>query len=120
MKSVPNLLVIGSLMYAMVATRPDIAHAIGVVSRFMDNPGRSHWNAIKHVFRYMLGTKEIGILFSPNDTSSVVGYTNSGFAGYVDNFKSTTRYCFNLGNRAISWKSKLQDWLLHQRLRPNM
>ena len=73
MKSVPYALTIGSLMYAMVVTRPDISHSIGVVSIFMHNPGRSHWNAVKHVFRYLAGTKDHDILFGSNSTSSVVG-----------------------------------------------
>ena len=109
MKSVPYAPAIGSLMYAMVATRPDISHAVGVVSRFMHNPGRSHWNAVKHVFRYLAGTKDHDILFGPNSTSSVVGYTNSDFAGCVDSWESTTGYCFKFGNGAISWKSKHQE-----------
>mgnify|MGYP000397331465 CR=1 FL=1 len=50
MKLVPYALTIGSVMYALVTTRPDIDHAVGVVNKFMHNPGRSHWNAIKHVF----------------------------------------------------------------------
>ena len=78
---------VGSLMYAMVTTRPDIAHVVGVVSRFMHNPVRSHWNAVKHVFRYLVGTKHLG----------VVDYTDSDFAGCY----------FKFGNGAISWKSKL-------------
>ena len=109
MKSVLYAPAIGSLMYAMVATRPDISHAIGVVSRFMYNPGRSHWNAMKHVFRYLVGTKDHGILFGPNSTSGVVSYTDSNFAGCVDSRKSTTKYCFKFGNGVISWKSKLQE-----------
>ena len=109
MKSVPYAPAVGSLMYAMVATRPDIAHAVGVVSRFMHNPGRSHWNAVKHVFRYLAGTQDLGILFGPNDNSGVVGYTDSDFAGCVDSRKSTTGYCFKFGNGVISWKSKLQE-----------
>ena len=44
--------VVGSLMYAMVCTRPDIAHAVGVESRFMANPGTEHWEAIKWLLRY--------------------------------------------------------------------
>ena len=75
----------------------------------MHNPGRSHWNAVKHVFRYLAGTKDHGILFGPNQTSGVVGYTDSHFAGCVDSRKSTTGYCFKFGNGAISWKSKLQE-----------
>ena len=56
MKSVPYAPAVGSLMYAMVATRLDISDAVGVINRFMHNPGRSHWNAVKHVFRYLAGT----------------------------------------------------------------
>ena len=109
MKSVPYAPVLGSLMYEMVATRPDITHGVGVVSRFMHNPDRSHWNAVKHVFRYLASTKDLGILYEPNKDSGIVGYTNSNFAGYVDSRKSTTKYCFKLCNGAISWKSKLQE-----------
>ena len=69
MKLVPYAPGVGSLMYAMVARRPDIAHAIGVINKFIHNPSRSHWNAVKHVFRYLVGTKELGILFSLKDIS---------------------------------------------------
>ena len=81
MKSVPYAPAVGSLMYTLVATRPDISHAVGVISRFMHNPGRSHWNAVKHVFRYLAGTKDHDILFGLNSTSGVVGYTDSDFSG---------------------------------------
>ena len=83
---------VGSLMYAMVTTRPDIAHVVGVVSRFMHNPVRSHWNAVKHVFRYLVGTKDYDVLFGLNKNAGVVSYTNSDFAGCVDSRKSTTGY----------------------------
>ena len=71
----------------MVATRPNIGHVIGVVGRFMHNPGRSPWNAVKHVFRYLVGTQDLGILFGPNKNSDVVGYIDSDFAGRVDSRK---------------------------------
>ena len=109
MKSVPYAPTVGSLMYAMVATQPDIAHAVGVVNRFMHNPGRSHWNVVKHVFRYLVGTKDHGILFGLDKTSSVVSYTDSNFVDCVESRKSTTGYCFKFSNGAISWKSKLQE-----------
>jgi hypothetical protein len=63
MKSVPYALAVGSLIYAMVATWPDITHVVGVVSRFMHNPGRPHWNVVKHIFRYLVGIKDYGIQF---------------------------------------------------------
>ena len=90
MKLVPYAPTIGSLMYVMVMTRPNIAHAVGVVSRFMHNPGRPDWNAIKNVFRYLVGTQDLGILLGPNKNLGVVGYTYSNFADCVDNRKSTT------------------------------
>ena len=61
------------------------------------------------MFSYLAGTKDHDILFGPNSTSSVVGYTDSDFAGCVDSRKSTTGYCFKFGNGAILWKSKLQE-----------
>jgi hypothetical protein len=53
MSHVPYESVVGSLMYAMVCTRPDIAHAVGVLSRYMSKPGKEHWTAVKRVFRYL-------------------------------------------------------------------
>ena len=109
MKLVPYAPAVGSLMYALVVARPDIAHAVGVVRRSMHNPGRSHWNVVKYVFRYLPGTKDHDILFGPNKNSGVVGYTDSDFADCVDSQKSTTGYCFKFSNGAISWKSKLPE-----------
>ena len=84
MKSVPYAPAIGCLMYAMVATRLDISHAIGVINRFMHNPSRSHWNTVKPTIKYLVGTKDHDILFGPNSTSGVVGYTDLDFADCVD------------------------------------
>uniref|UniRef100_A0A3Q7IIL0 Reverse transcriptase Ty1/copia-type domain-containing protein n=1 Tax=Solanum lycopersicum TaxID=4081 RepID=A0A3Q7IIL0_SOLLC len=56
MKKVPYASAVGSLIYAMVCTRPDIAHVVGVVSRFLSNTGREHWNVVKWVMRYLCGT----------------------------------------------------------------
>ncbi|GJY83485.1 retrovirus-related pol polyprotein from transposon TNT 1-94 [Tanacetum coccineum] len=53
MAKVPYASAIGNMMYTMVFTRPDIAHAVGVVSRFMSNPGREHWEAVKWLLRYL-------------------------------------------------------------------
>ena len=55
--------VVGSLMYAMVCTRPDIAQAVVVLSHYMSNLGRAHWDAVKRVFRYLRGTSEYSICF---------------------------------------------------------
>ncbi|KAH9770959.1 hypothetical protein KPL71_012540 [Citrus sinensis] len=66
-KTMPYSSAVGSIMYSMVCTRPDIAHGVGVVSRFMGNPGREHWNAVKWLLRYLSGTSSHGILFGGSD-----------------------------------------------------
>jgi hypothetical protein len=63
MSRVPYSSTVGSLMYAMVCTRPDIAHAVGVVSRYMNNPGKEHWEAVKWILRYLRGTTTHALCF---------------------------------------------------------
>ncbi|GKF70107.1 hypothetical protein Tco_0203164 [Tanacetum coccineum] len=58
MAKVPYALAVGSVMYAMVCTRPDIAHAVGVVSRFLSNLGGEHWEAVKWPLRHLKGTSK--------------------------------------------------------------
>uniref|UniRef100_A0A2N9IT68 CCHC-type domain-containing protein n=1 Tax=Fagus sylvatica TaxID=28930 RepID=A0A2N9IT68_FAGSY len=110
MSKVPYASAVGCLMYAMVCTRPDLAHAVSTVSRYMANPGREHWNAVKWIFRYLKGTAEHEILFSRQPgTNSVVGYVDADYAGEVDDRRSTTGYVFTLSGRPICWKSTLQS-----------
>ena len=63
MKKVPYASAAGSLMYVMVCTRPDIAHAVGVVRRILSNLGRERWNAVKWVMRYLCGTSSMSLCF---------------------------------------------------------
>ena len=63
MSRVPYASAVGSLMYAMVCTKPYIAHAVGLLSRFMSNPGKEHWTAVKRVFRYLRGTSDYGLCY---------------------------------------------------------
>ncbi|KAG9453509.1 hypothetical protein H6P81_006413 [Aristolochia fimbriata] len=107
MKTVPYASAIGSLMYAMVSTRPDIAHAVGVVSRFMKNPGKEHWEAVKWIFRYLKGTSDYCLCFGGNNID-VKGFVDSDHAGDRDNGRSTSGYVFTVGGTAVSWVSKLQ------------
>src|SRR2546425_6812648 len=66
LKKIPYASAVGSLMYAMVCTRSDIAHAVGVVSRFLSNPGKEHWNAVKWILRYLKGTSKMCLCFRDN------------------------------------------------------
>jgi ATP-binding cassette subfamily B (MDR/TAP) protein 1 len=107
MSRVPYASAVGSLMYAMICTRPDIAQAVGVVSRFMADPGKEHWNAVKRILRYIKGTSGVAICFGGSELT-VRGYVDSDFAGDHDKRKSTTGYVFTLAGGAVSWLSKLQ------------
>ena len=77
-------------MYAMVCTRPDLAHAVSVVSRFMSNPGRAHWEAVKWILRYLNGTKDICLVYGANTHTDLVGYTDSDYGGDMVKRRSLT------------------------------
>jgi hypothetical protein len=98
---------VGSLKYAMVCTRPDIAHAVGVVSRFMVNPDKEHSEALKWIFRHLRGSSKSCLSF---DRSKQVleGYTDVDMAGDPDGRKSTSGFLFTFAGGAVSWQSKLQ------------
>jgi len=108
MCKVPYASAIGSLMYAMVCTRPDIAHAVGVVSRYMNNLGKEHWMAVKWILRYLKGTTNQALCFGGSNIS-LPGYVDADMAGDRDNRRSTTRYVFTVGGTTVSWVSKIQS-----------
>ena len=108
-RSIPCASAIESIMYEMVATRLDLADVVGVVNRYMSNPGRNHWEAIKHILRYLRGTKDAQLTFGSNNSTKVEGDTDSDYVGKTDNQKSTSVYIFTYGGSAISWRSKLQE-----------
>ncbi|MCO5583992.1 hypothetical protein L7F22_037910 [Adiantum nelumboides] len=108
MKKVPYSSIVGNLMYAMVSTRPDIAFAVGVVKRYMANLEKKHWEAVKHVLRSLKGSASKCLRFGNNDTS-IVGYTNSDYAGCVDTRRSTSGYVFLFARAAVAWRSCIQN-----------
>ena len=108
MASIPYASAVGSLMYAMLCTRPDIAYALSVVSRFQSDPGENHWIAVKNILKYLKRTKELFLIFSSNDLK-IEGYTDSSFQSDIDDSKSTSGYVFTLGGGAVSWRSSKQE-----------
>ncbi|KAH9718762.1 hypothetical protein KPL71_022343 [Citrus sinensis] len=111
MMKIPYASAVGCLMYAMVLTRPDIAHAVSVVSRYMSNPGKEHWNAVKWILRYLRGTSGHGLIYGGQrrDDSLIVGYVDADYAGDLDRRRSLTGYLFTFNNCTINWKSQLQS-----------
>ena len=93
-----------------LTSRPDIAHAANILSSFVENPGRRLWNAAKGCLRYLKGTKSEKMVFRKSKKLELTGFSDSDWAGNIDNRKSTNGFCFKLINSsgAISWASKLQ------------
>ena len=112
MSRVPYASAVGSLMYVMVCTRPDIAQAVGVLSRFMSKPGKEHLTAVKRVFRYLSGTSDYGLCYQERPglyrVLDIHGFVDADWAGDLDQRRSTSGYVFNLFGGAISWTSKKQ------------
>ena len=97
-------------MQVQFCTRPDLAHAVSTVSKYMANPSKVHWNAVKWIFRYLNGTTGYGILFArQHGDNSVVGYVDSNYAGNIDDRRSATGYVFTLSEGPVCWRSTLQS-----------
>jgi hypothetical protein len=101
---------IGSLLYAALLTRYDIACAVNILSRYASNPGPEHIQAVKRIFRYLNGHLNHDITYIGNTNTSpyIKGFTDSDYAGDKEEYKSTTGYIFFLANGPISYTSKIQ------------
>ena len=102
--------VIGSLMYLTNCTRPDLAHAVNVLSRYTSNPGHTHWKAITRVLNYLRYTKDFGLHYG-KEPAVLEGYSDANWISDSKNSKSTSGYVFILGGTTISWKSIKQTLL---------
>ena len=116
MANVPYAAAVGCLIHLSTWTRPDIAYQVGVLSRFMANPGRSHWKALQHVLRYLNGTRSHGLSFtrsgtdrqSVEDDMTLRGFVDASWANDVDERRSTSGYVMMLANGPVAWSSKRQ------------
>ena len=101
---------VGSIAYLSLSTLPDLAFPAHL-SRFLSNPGFAHWQAAKHVLRYLRGTADVGITFMKCDDTGLNGYTVSDNASCKDDRRSVTGFCFNVGSGAISWAVRQQTYV---------
>ena len=101
---------IGSLTYAVTATRPDLAQALGTVNQFSSNPSGEHWQSVKRILRYIKGTLDLGIQFdgSKEDDVKLSGFVDADWGGDVNGRKSQSGYIFSLCGGVVSWASKKQ------------
>jgi hypothetical protein len=111
MRDKPYVSAVGALMYLAIATRPDIAHAVAVLCRFMSKPGPAHWKAAKHLFRYLCSFDDYSLTYAPDLSSSQLftTYSDADHAGNPANGRSMSTYVMEIDTGAVSWMSRLQS-----------
>jgi hypothetical protein len=100
--------IIGSLMYLMVSTRPDLAYAVSYLARFLNNHNKLHMAAAHHILCYIKYTEDIGIRYAADGPLDITGYSDSDWASDKLTRRSTSGYLFMMANGPVSWKSKQQ------------
>jgi len=101
---------VGSLMYLAMGTRPDLAYAVGLVSRFAGNPGEHHVKAVKRMLRYLRGTIDMGLRWGGSPTEDGLAcWADADYAGCITTRRSTTGYMCKFYGGAISWASRRQE-----------
>ena len=112
MELVPYASAVGSFMYAMVCTRPDIAQAVGVVSRYMANPGKEHWEVVKWLFRYLKGTSSTSLCFGKGKVT-LQDFVDADLGRDVDSSKSTSGCIYTIGGTTVSMMYILQKCVIY-------
>ena len=108
MKAVPYCKLVGKLLYLAVATCPDIAYVVSVLCRFIDNPGEAHWNAAKHILRYLKGLIDILLIYSGSLSPDLfTTFSDTDLGGNPDNSHSTGGFAICIGGGAVQWGSRL-------------
>ncbi|KAL7125418.1 hypothetical protein ABFS83_14G115900 [Erythranthe nasuta] len=107
MKRTPYASAIGSIMYGMLCTRPDIAYAVSVTSRYQSDPGPAHWKVVKDILKYLRRTRDLFLVYGDTELK-LEGFTDSSFQSDVDDSKSNSRYIFKVNGGAVCWKSSKQ------------
>ena len=105
MAGVPYASAVGSLMYVMLCTRPDICFAVSMVRRYQSNTGPEHWTTVKHILKYLRRTKDYMLMNGGDELMIPIGYTDSDFMSDKDLRKSTSGHVFTLGGGVVSWRS---------------
>jgi len=108
---VPYASAVGSLMYAMVCTRPDLSQAVSIVSRYMHDLVKGHWEAMRWIMRYIKGTVDVALVFKKDvaGKQECICYVDSDYAGDLDKRRSTTGYVFTLSQAPVSWRYTLHS-----------
>jgi hypothetical protein len=107
---IPYRKAIGILLYLSTTSRPDIAYAVSQLSRFVDSPRIRHYTSLKHLLRYLKGTKDFGLVLGGKGDFVLGGYSDSDWASNQEDRRSMGGYCFTTGptDGVVAWASKGQ------------
>ena len=106
--NVPYRELVGSLMYIVTCTRPDIADAVGNVAKYCEQHTSEHWSAAKRILKFLMTTREIALVYDGKKPGDLIGFADASWASDEDTRRSTTGYVFMLCGAAVSWRSQRQ------------
>ena len=110
MEKIPYASTIGSILYAMLFTRPDVSYALSMTTKFQSDPDECHWIAVKNILKYLRRTKDISFIYGGQEDELVIsGYTDDYFQSDLDDFRSQSGFVFCLNGGVVSWRSSKQD-----------
>ncbi|GKE26803.1 hypothetical protein Tco_1442187, partial [Tanacetum coccineum] len=111
MQNIPYAFVVGSIMYAVRCTCPDVAFAQNITSQFQQNPSKLHWTAVKNILKYLYNTKDMFLIYGGDIKRElrVSCYTNVRYLTDAHDLKSQTGYVFILNRGVVDWKSTKQS-----------
>ncbi|KRZ49324.1 Retrovirus-related Pol polyprotein from transposon TNT 1-94 [Trichinella nativa] len=124
MQLIPYRAAVGSLIFLMNCTRPDISFEVSKVAQFAENPGLSHWKAVKRIFRYIKGTEDLKLVYCSNlkrdkigiplmkNQHQLIAFCDSDWAGDADSRRSTVGYIMTFCNGPVAWSSMLQKTIV--------
>ena len=104
----PYRRIVGSIMYAMLATRPDLACAVSVVSQFLESPKPTLIMMVKHILKYLANNLDLRLVYKKDGDLEIKGYSDASYAN-ESAYKSKSGYGFLLGDSLISWNSQKQS-----------
>ncbi|KAL4368576.1 hypothetical protein GQ457_05G023610 [Hibiscus cannabinus] len=109
MSQIPYDSAIGSIMYAMICTRPNLSYALSMTSRYQANPGEDYWTAVKNILKNLRRTKDVFLLYGGEEELRIKGYADASFQKDKDDSRSKSGFAFCLNGGSVSWKSSKQD-----------
>ena len=113
MSLIPCALAIGSIMYSMICTRPDVSYALSVTRRYQSDTGKGHWVVVKNILTYLRRIKDVFLIYGDGDSDlHVKGHSDSSFQCDRDDSKSQSSYVFTLNGGAVGWKGSKQEMIV--------